>query len=69
MTATLDNEGRLVYENGVRTVTEFDENGNDFVTDESSEESGAFYLDSAGELRWHDDRLKTDDDSAFIRAE
>lgn len=69
MTATLDDEGRLVYENGVRTVTEFDENGDDFVTDESSEESGSFYLDSAGELRWHDDRLETDDDSVFIRAE
>ena len=69
MTAALDDEGRLVYENGNREVREFDGEGNDFTTDEGSEESGAFYLDSAGELRWHDDRSETDDDSAFLRAD
>ena len=69
MTAALDDEGRLVYENGNREVREFDGEGNDFTTDEDSEESGAFYLDSAGELHWHDDRSETDDDSAFLRAD
>ena len=69
MTAALDDEGRLVYENGNREVREFDEDGNDYTTDESMDERGAFYLDSAGELRWHDERSETDDDSAFIRAD
>ena len=69
MTAALDDEGRLVYENGKREVRVFDGEGNDYTEDEGSDESGAFYLDSAGELRWHDERSETDDDSAFIRAD
>ena len=65
MTASLEEE-RLMYENGVRTVIEFDENGEDSIVDQSYEESGWFYISAAGELCWHDER-EAGEESTFIR--
>ena len=65
--ATLE-DGKLIYENGHWTLTEFDENGEGWTTDEGYEESGYFYLNGSGELCWHDDRAQRDEDSAFILA-
>ena len=67
MVATLE-DGKLVYENGHWTLTEYDESGEGWTQDESYEESGYFYLNGSGELCWHDDRAERDGDSAFILA-
>ena len=67
MTAALDRDGKLIYENGIRTVTEYGEDGENWITDESWEESGWFYLNDDGELCWHDDHAEKDEDSVFVR--
>ena len=63
--ATLE-DGKLVYENGHWELTEFDENGDGWTTDESWEQSGYFYLNAAGELVWHDDQSENGEDSIFV---
>lgn len=69
MTGSLEEDGRLVYEYGARTVTEYDENGEERLLDENWEASGSFYLNDAGELVWHDELSGNDEDSVFIRAD
>ena len=66
MTATLE-DGRLAYENGHWEVREYGENDEERTTDESYEESGYFYLNDAGELCWHNERVDSED-SVFVRA-
>ena len=61
-------DGKLVYENGYWALKEYDESGEGWIQDESYEESGYFYLNSSGELCWHDDRAERPEDSAFILA-
>ncbi len=68
MIAFLGDDGKLTYENGQKTVTEFDENGEEASVDESYDESGYFYLNDAKELVWHSDNLERDDDGVFILA-
>ena len=46
---------------------EFDEDGAEWTTDESWEESGYFTLGAGGELTWHDDNLRVAEDSVFVR--
>ncbi len=58
LVAFLDEDGSLRYENGHMTVTEYDENGDSWINDESYEENGYFYIGSAGELIWHDDTVE-----------
>lgn len=58
LVAFLDEDGSLRYENGHMTVTEYDENGDSWINDESYEENGYFYVGSAGELIWHDDTVE-----------
>lgn len=65
--ATLE-EDRLVYENGHKTVEEFDSSGAGEVVDESYGESGYFYLDGEDTLCWHDDQADGGD-SAFRRVD
>ena len=60
-------EDRLVYESGSRRVMEYDENGEGWITDESYEETGCFYLNGSGQLCWHDDRAEGGGDSVFLR--
>lgn len=69
MTACLTEDGAFRYTDGTRTVTAFDEDGTDYITDESGEQSGAFTLSDEGELRWHDDQAERDEDSVFIRSD
>ena len=52
MTASLTEDGKLAYENGTWTVTEYDEDGNGSVLEESNNESGSFALTEDGELEW-----------------
>lgn len=66
MVASLDEEGRLVYENGSREVIESDEDGDSWTNDYSEEESGYFYFNDAGELCWHDDSMSGAEDSVFL---
>ena len=66
MTATLE-DGRLAYENGHWEVREYGENDEERTTDESYEESGYFYLNDAGELCWHNERVDSEE-SIFVRA-
>ena len=68
MTAAPAEDGKLVYKNGMRRVTEYGENGENWVTDESWEESGWFWLNDAGELCWHDNNAEIDEDSVFARS-
>lgn len=65
--ATLE-DGKLVYESGHKEVVEYDENGENWTTDESYDESGYFYLSGAKELCWHSDQADGED-SVFIRAD
>lgn len=67
LVATLEDE-KLVYKDGHKTVSEFDENGEPWITDESYEESGYFYLNKANELCWHDDMTIDGEDSVFARS-
>ena len=67
MTARLDEEGNLGYELGQWEQIEFDEEGNDWTLDSSWEESGWFWLNDDGELRWHNNTFESDEDSTFIR--
>lgn len=67
MTARLDEDGRLVYENGVWESVEYDENGEGWTTDSSWEESGYFYRSDSGELIWHDESAAHGGDSTFIQ--
>ncbi len=66
MTAILNEEGGLSYENGHYMLIEFDEDGEDWITDERWEESGEFYLNGEGNLCWRDDSEDDDEDSEFI---
>ena len=68
ITAAPDEEGRLVYEYGHLTVTEYEAEGErSFVSQESWEESGWFALDEEGQLTWHKDGPEGDEDSIFVR--
>ena len=69
MTGRLDEEAGLVYDNGVRTVTEYDESGEGWTVDESWDESGVFYPNDDGGLCWHEDISENDEDSVFVRAD
>ncbi|MBQ9493128.1 MAG: hypothetical protein IJR54_05265 [Oscillibacter sp.] len=66
MTARLTDENTFRYENGARMVMQFDETGEGYVTEESQEQSGYFYLNNAGQLCWHDDQAEGTGDSVFI---
>ena len=66
LTARLE-DGKLVYENGQRIVTEFDEKGEGWTVEESWDESGWFAFNEAGELCWHDNNNDSGEDSLFIR--
>ena len=69
MTAGISEVGSLVYHNGQKTVTEYDEDGYGWVVDDGWDESGTFYLNEEGLLCWHDDMIESDEDSVFIRAD
>lgn len=60
---------RLAYEDGVKYRTETDEDGDEWTVEESSSESGFFYLNGDGELCWHDESAGSGEDSAFVRAD
>lgn len=49
--------------------TETDEDGDEWTVEESSSESGFFYLNGDGELCWHDESAGSGEDSAFVRAD
>lgn len=67
LVGALDDDGNLAYENGHWETVEFDEDGAEWTTDESWEESGYFTLGAGGELTWHDDNLRVAEDSVFVR--
>ena len=67
LTGVLDDEGRLVYQDGTWESTEFDINGDGWTIDSRWEENGWFYLNDAGQLCWHDAVMDYDEDSVFIR--
>ena len=67
ITASPDEEGRLVYENAHLIVTEYQEDGSPSVFDERWEESGWFALDGEGGLIWHSDGPENDEDCVFLR--
>ena len=67
ITASPDEEGRLVYENAHLTVTEYQEDGSPSVFDERWEESGWFALDGEDGLIWHSDGPENDEDCVFLR--
>ena len=69
ITAALTEDGGLSYENGIHTVTEYDEIGEGRVIAEATDESGTFTISDEGELLWHDDNAERDGDSAFIRSD
>ena len=52
MTAVLGEDGTLVYEDGYETVTEYDEDGYDWIIDQIWDEVGSFSVNDAGELEW-----------------
>ena len=52
MTAVLGEDGTLVYEDGYETVTEYDEDGYDWIIDQIWDEVGSFSVNDAGELTW-----------------
>ena len=62
-------DGQLAYENGHWELTEFNEQGEGWTTDESYEETGYFYLNGSGQLCWHDDRAGGDEDGVFDLAD
>ncbi len=65
MTAKKTEDGRLVYENGHFSSTEYD-NGESWVTDEDWAVNGELVLDG-DVLNWHDSRLGHEDNE-FVRA-
>jgi hypothetical protein len=65
MTAKKTEDGRLVYENGHFSSTEYD-NGESWVTDEDWAVNGELILDG-DVLNWHDSRLGHEDNE-FVRA-
>ena len=68
ITASLAEDGKLVYKNGVHTVTEFGEDGTGDVTDFTSDESGTFAVSEAGELTWTAEAVASDGEGAvFIK--
>jgi predicted small lipoprotein YifL len=67
--AALDEDGKLVYADGHKTVEEYGDDGDSWITDESYDESGCFYLNDAKELCWHDDKAEGGEDSVFVRAD
>lgn len=69
MIAHLTDGNAFRYENGVRTITEFGEDGEGYTTDEREEQSGYFYLNDEGKLCWHDDQAEGSADSVFIRVD
>ncbi len=66
MVAALDEEGRLVYQNGTCEGIETNEDGDSWSIDWSDEESGSFYFNEAGELCWHNDRNPDAAESVFL---
>ena len=59
-------QGQTV-ENPEAARKEYDENGEGWITDESYEETGYFYLNGSGQLCWHDGRAGGGEDSVFLR--
>lgn len=66
ITASLAEDGKLVYRHGVHTVTEYDESGNGVVISDTNDESGTFEVNDAGELLWATD-ADEGEGSVFIK--
>ena len=66
-----DDNGAFPYENGVKTVTTYDENGNETVTEENTKCAGCFILDQAEDgtyaLRWNEENEKIADGCVFVK--
>ena len=69
MTAALSEDGKLVYENGEFTATEYDEDGSEWETDWDWDLTGELFFNEDGELCWLDSRTEDDEPSAFLRAD
>ena len=69
ITASLSEDGKLSYSNGIHTVTEYDESGESRLISEITDESGAFSISSEGELSWSNYSTDYDEDSMFIRTD
>ena len=67
ITANLAEDGKLVYNDGKHTVTEFDENGESKVISENTSESGLISLNSDGKLVWNYKCGEQDEEGVFIR--
>jgi len=64
MTANLASDGKLVYDGGKYTVTQYDENGDGKVVSETSGESGIFSIEN-GKLIWQN--LTSGEENSFIK--
>ena len=64
MKAALNEDGKLIYNNGVFISTKYDEGGEAWEIDSDWSVSGEFTLNSDGELCWRDSRAA---DGTFIR--
>ena len=67
MTATLSEDGKLVYESGLFTSTAYGEGGEGRELESDRSISGQLSLNENGELLWEDSRLENPD-SVFVRA-
>lgn len=67
LVAMLDDDGALVYEAGEKAVTEYEEDGSEWILDMSWDESGRFTLDGEGQLIWHDNNAAGGGDSVFTK--
>ena len=67
ITANLTEDGKLVYNNGKHTVTEYDESGMGKVVSENTNESGLISINSDGKLVWSYQNGEQSEESVFVR--
>ena len=68
ITASLAEDGKLTYSNGIHTVTEYNEDGKSVITGNTTDESGTFSVNKDGELSWNTGADgKEEDSSVFIK--
>ena len=66
-----DDNGGFPYENGVKTVTTYDEDGNETVTEENTKCAGCIIVDQAQDgtyaFRWNEENEKIADGCVFVK--
>lgn len=66
-TGTLNEDGAIDYQDGVRYSLLFDEDGNEKRTDLSKTDSGTLTINEEGKLVWADNESENPDDAVFAR--